>query len=51
MEQKYLRMIWHVAEACAEFQKKLQTAISTIALTITASQFYLVMSCEQARPS
>ena len=34
---------------CTEFQKKSQKAFSTLVLAITASQLYLVTSCEQAR--
>ena len=34
------------AEVHAEFQKKSQKAFSTIVLAITASQLYLVTSCE-----
>jgi len=36
-------------EVHAKFHKKPQKTFSTIVLTITAAQFHLVISCEQAR--
>ena len=36
-------------EVRAEFQKKSQKAFSTLVLAISASQLYLVTSCEQAK--
>ena len=36
-------------EIRTEFQKKSQKDFSTLVLVITASQLYLVTSCEQAR--
>ena len=36
-------------EVHAEFQKKPQKTLSTLVLAISASQLYLVTSCEQAR--
>lgn len=50
MVQKCLQMMQQAAaEVCAEFQKKSQKAFSTIVLAITATQLYLVTSCEQAK--